>query len=642
MRTFLGIVIILLISSIAFGQVKYSTKSKKAIKLYEEAESLLRQRRFTSAITKLQGALEKDNDFVEAHLRLAFTYELLRELKNQQYHLEQIVRIAPNSARYKNVYYSLGKVYFNQGKYQQSGVLLKKLESYGIENDRMRKDVESLWENINYAVENIQNPIDIDPTPMSGVLNSFPLQYFPVLTADGNTIIYTTRDGVTFHDDENIVISTKDEQGKWQEPIGISPNINSQFNEGTCTISADGRTLIFTNCEGRPRVGECDLYISYKRGDEWSEPKNLGRNINSRSWDSQPSLSADGRKLFFISDRAGGKGKRDIWISVKDENDEWQKAENLSKVVNSADEEVSPFIHVNGTTLFFASTGFPGFGGYDLYMTEWKDSAWSEPVNLGYPLNTHEDQVSLFVSTDGKAGYYSYERINKANVKESLLYKFEFPAEGILENKSIYLTGNVYDAETNEPLEARIELYTLGEEQPTTIFTSDPVTGKYYTILNENTRFALYTERQGYLFESQTFDVLPESGNELERDIYLKPIKKGKSVRLNNIFFEFNSANISEESKTEIMKVAQFIKDNPGVRLSIEGHTDDQGSYDYNMSLSERRAKAVYDFLLNADISPELLTFKGFGETMPVTENKDEKSRGLNRRIEFSVIEITN
>jgi len=641
MRTFLSIVTILLISSVAFGQVKYSTKSRKAIKLYEEAESLLRQRRFTSAITKLQGALEKDNDFVEAHLRLAFTYELLRELKNQQYHLEQIVRIAPNSARYKNVYYSLGKVYFNQGKYQQSGVLLKKLESYGIENDRMRKDVESLWENINYAVENIQNPIDIDPTPMSGVLNSFPLQYFPVLTADGNTIIYTTRDGVTFHDDENIVISTKDEQGKWQEPVGISPNINSQFNEGTCTISADGRTLIFTNCEGRPRVGGCDLYISYKRGDEWSEPKNLGRNINSRSWDSQPSLSADGRKLFFISDRAGGKGKRDIWISVKDENDVWQKAENLSKVVNSADEEVSPFIHVNGTTLFFASTGFPGFGGYDLYMTEWKDSVWSEPVNLGYPLNTHEDQVSLFVSTDGKAGYYSYERINKANVKESLLYTFAFPDEGILENKSIYLTGNVYDAETNEPLEARIELYTLGEEQPTTIFTSDPVTGKYYTILNENTKFALYIDRQGYLFESQTFDVLPESGNELERDIYLEPIKKGKSVRLNNIFFEFNSANLSEESKTEIIKVAQFIKDNPGVKLSIEGHTDDQGSYDYNMSLSERRAKAVYDFLLNADISPELLTFQGFGETMPVTENKDEKSRGLNRRIEFSVIETS-
>jgi outer membrane protein OmpA-like peptidoglycan-associated protein len=128
----------------------------------------------------------------------------------------------------------------------------------------------------------------------------------------------------------------------------------------------------------------------------------------------------------------------------------------------------------------------------------------------------------------------------------------------------------------------------------------------------------------------------------LERDIYLEPIKKGKSVRLSNIFFEFNSASISEESKTEIMKVAQFIKDNPGVKLSIEGHTDDQGSYDYNMSLSERRAKAVYDFLINADISPESLTFKGFGETMPVTENKDEKSRGLNRRIEFSVIEITN
>ena len=206
-------------------------------------------------------------------------------------------------------------------------------------------------------------------------------------------------------------------------------------------------------------------------------------------------------------------------MTVKDENDLWQPAQNLGYPVNSAEEEVSPFIHVNGTTLFFASTGFPGFGGYDLYMSELKDSVWSEPVNLGYPLNTHEDQVSLFVSTNGKTGYYSYERINKANVKESLLFNFAFPDEGILENKSIYLTGNVYDEETKEPLEAKIEVYNIGYDTPIAIFNSDPVTGKYFSILNENSRIALYIESLGYLFESQTFDVQPTSGNEIHRDI---------------------------------------------------------------------------------------------------------------------------
>jgi OmpA-OmpF porin, OOP family len=389
------------------------------------------------------------------------------------------------------------------------------------------------------------------------------------------------------------------------QPVSISPNINSQFNEGTSTISADGRTLIFTNCEGRPGLGSCDLFISYKTGDEWSVPENLGKNVNSVSWDSQPSLSADGRKLYFISDRAGGKGKRDIWLSVKDRNNQWGKAINPGSPINSAEDEVSPFIHVNGTTLFFASTGFPGFGGFDLYKSELKDSVWSEPVNLGYPLNTHEDQVSLFVSTNGKRGYYSYERIKTTGQKESLLYYFNFPSEGILDYKSIYLTGHVYDIETSEPLGATIELYPLGESEPLSIFNSDPETGEYFSILSENTKIALYVERQGYLFESQTFEINAELGDQIRKDIYLLPIKPGNLVRLNNIFFELNSASLTEESITELLKISRFLAENPGVKIKIAGHTDDLGSDDYNLQLSERRAKAVYDFMISQDINPD-------------------------------------
>jgi outer membrane protein OmpA-like peptidoglycan-associated protein len=622
---------------VAVGQVKYSTTSKKAIKLYEEAELMLRQRRFSEAIARFKGALEKDNDFIEAHLRLAFSYEILRESNEQQYHLEQVIRLAPNSVKYKNVYYSLGKVYFNQGRYEPAGELLDKLQNFGIDSERMRKDVIDLQRNINFAIEHIQKPIDIKPLPMPDVLNSFPLQYFPVLTADEQTIIYTSRDGVTFHDDENIVISTKDEGGNWQSPVGISPNINSQFNEGTCTISADGRTLIFTNCEGRPGLGSCDLFISYRTGDEWSVPENLGKNVNSMSWDSQPSLSADGRKLYLISDRAGGMGKRDIWMSVKDRNNQWGKAVNLGRPVNSPEDEVSPFIHVNGTTLFYSSTGFPGFGGFDLYKSEWSDSAWSEPVNLGYPLNTHEDQVSLFVSTNGKRGYYSYERINREGQKESLLYYFNFPSEGILNYKSIYLTGHVYDIETSEPIGATIELYLLGESEPLSIFNSDPETGEYFSILSENTKIALYVERPGYLFESQTFEINAGFDDQIRKDIYLQPIREGNLVRLNNIFFELNSASLTEESVTELLKISRFLLENPGVKIKIAGHTDDLGSDDYNLQLSERRARAVYDFLIKQNIHPDFLTYAGYGETRPLEENRDEKSRSLNRRIEFYI-----
>lgn len=631
--------ICILLSLFATGQVHYSSDSKKAIKLYEEAQLLLRQRKFTDAVEVLKEAVAKDNDFIEAHLKLAFSYELLRNINVQQYHLEQIVRIDPNSSKYKNVYYSLGKVYFNQGKYEQSGTLLTKLESLGIDNDRIKSDVADLNENIQFAVEHIKDPLDIHPHALSEILNSFPLQYFPVLTADENTIIYTAREGISFHDDENIVISNKDENGNWQQPISISPNINSQFNEGTCAISADGRTLIFTNCEGRQSVGSCDLYISFRNGDEWSVPLNLGRNINSRAWDSQPALSADGRKLFFVSNRAGGYGKRDIWMSQKDEENNWQKAVNLGDVINSTEDEVSPFIHVNGTSLFFASQGFPGFGGFDLYKSERMDNGWSQPENLGYPINTFEDQVSLFVSTDGKNGYYSFEQKGQGKQNQSLLFGFEFPPNSILENTSIYLTGNVFDKDTKKPLDATIELYDLGSDRPLAIFTSDPVTGKYYSILNENTKIALYVDREGYLFESKTFDLREETGHSIIRDIYLKPIKKGNSVRLNNLFFEFNSALLTDESITELNKLIRFLTLNPTIKIEICGHTDNQGTSAYNMTLSENRAKAVYDFLINYEINPDLLTYRGYGESIPIADNSDEESMKINRRIEFVISE---
>lgn len=637
MKATLILVIIFISCLPSFAQTKYSTDSKKAIKLYEESLLLLRQRKYSEAIEKLKGAADKDNNFIEAHLRLAFSYELLRETEAQKYHLEQIIRIAPNNAKYKNVYYSLGKVYFNLGDYAQADEMLLKLKKFGIENERIRTDVQALDENIAFAIEHIQHPLEINPKPLPTILNSFPLQYFPVLTADENSIFYTSRDGFSFHDDENIVISEKDENGNWTKPISLSPNINSQFNEGTCTISADGRTLIFTNCEGRQTLGGCDLFIAFKTGSDWSEPKNLGQNINSRSWDSQPALSADGRKLFFVSDRGGGFGKRDIWMSFKNHQDNWEKAVNLGSVVNTREDEVSPFIHVNGVSLFFASQGFPGFGGYDIFKSEKGVDGWTTPKNIGYPINTHEDQVSLFVSTNGKNGYYSFETKEPRGKSQSLLYGFEFPPTGILEQKSIYLTGNIYDVETKEPLEATIELYDLALDQQLAIFSSDPVTGEYFSILNEESKIALYVDREGYLFESVSFQIDTDSLTSVRRDIYLKPIRKGSSVRLNNVFFEFNSASLTIDSKTELDKVVDFLSNNPSVKIIISGHTDEQGTEDYNMVLSEKRAKSVYDYLIKSQINPSNLTYIGYGESKPIVTNQVENLDVLNRRIEFEV-----
>jgi OOP family OmpA-OmpF porin len=622
-----------------YGQVAYSTKSAKAIKFYKKGEVFLRTRQFTEAINEFNKSIQKDSDFIEAHLRLAFCFDLLQNKGKQQYHLEEVVRIAPDKPQYKNVYFSLAKLYFAQGRHELAAVQIERLSLMSIENKRLAYEVGKLSLSIDFAIENINYPIDIRPSPMPKVLNAFELQYFPVLTADEKTIIYTRRQGRTFADDEDIVTSSKNEDGEWTVPVSISPNVNSQFNEGTCTISADGRTLIFTNCEGRKRIGGCDLYVSYKVGDEWSVPENLGNAVNSRSWDSQPALSADGRKLYFVSDRAGGKGKRDIWMAERDVSGVWKNAINLGSPVNTAEEEVSPFIHVNGSSLFFSSTGFPGFGGYDLYVSELEDSLWSEPKNLGYPLNTHEDQVSLFVSTDGQTGYYSFERINELEEKESLLYSFRFPKGSIIKNRSTYLTGHVYDVETREPLGSELKLYLLGDEQPYAIFTSDPVTGRYFTVINEHSEAVLYAERQGYLFEGINLDIFSKDGKELQKDIFLRPVQAGASVRLNYIFFEFDSFELSPESITEILKIEQFLRQNPNRKILIEGHTDDRGSEAYNQLLSERRAEAVFSFLINRGVSTDLLSYQGFGERRPLAGGTDEDSQRMNRRIEFTVLE---
>ncbi len=624
----------------AFAQaVKYSTDSKKAVKLYQTADQYLRSRDFRTAIQLLNEAVEKDNDFIEAHLRLAYCYDVMKNLDGQQKHLEQVIRLDMEK-KYQNIYYSLGKVYYNQGRYQEAEDLLNSFLAFPKQDQKLREEVERFKVNIEYALEHVQKPVAFEPFPLSKKVNFFPLQYFPVLTADEKTIFFTRRLGVSFFDDEDIFVCRKDAEGNWSEPEPVSQNINSQFNEGTCTISADGQMLIFASCEGRMTYGSCDLYVSYKDGDDWTVPRNLGPTVNSRSWESQPSLSADGRRLYFVSDRHGGQGKRDIWVTEKDSVGEWKEPWNLGPDINTPEDEISPFIHVNGITLFFASTGHPGFGGYDIYMSERNREGWSTPKNLGYPLNDHNDQVSLFLSTNGENGYYSHESRREGQLHQSMIYAFAFPPEIPISTRSSYITGKVFDSETQLPLEASIELFDLESNSSVTLFHSNKLTGEYFSILNQGGAYALYVSAPGYLFESRPFDLKSEVGAEpITEDFYLKKIKAGRKAQLNNIYFDFDSYDIKKESDVEIDRVYRFLTENPNVRIEISGHTDDVGGREYNLSLSEKRAKAVYDRVIARGIAPERLRFKGYGMERPLVDNTSEQAKEKNRRIEFEVVE---
>ena len=494
--------------------------------------------------------------------------------------------------------------------------------------------------NIRFALTALENPLNYDPVPLSETVNQFKLQYFPVLTVDQQHIFFTARKGIQATFDENIYQASRDSTGNWMKPFSISNNINSQYNEGACTISADGRTLIFTACNGRKGYGNCDLYITRKLGDTWSIPENIGPEINTPAWEAQPSLSADGRILYFVSNRTGGVGAKDIWVSKALSRKKWSAPVNLGTPVNTVKDEISPFIHVNGESLYFSSKGHVGMGGYDIYLSEKTDSVWSIPKNLGFPLNDHSDQVSLYITSDGAKGYYTVEKFNTDEIS-STLYLANIPEQFRIEHKSDYLNGHIKDAISGKYLSAAIQLFDLSSSKLISSIRSDELTGEFTIVLNQGARYGIYVGKKGYIFKDFAFDyddVASFDARTLE--IELEPIKIGVTQALNNIYFDLNSYALKPESYSELDFIARFLKINKLAKVQIGGHTDDLGTEKYNYELSVNRAKAVYDYLLKKRIPRERLAFKGFGDSQPVAPNDSDENRSKNRRIEFEIVKF--
>jgi OOP family OmpA-OmpF porin len=619
----------------------YSTHSKKAIKFYESSQDYIFRRQLPEAAYLLNQALDKDKTFIEAHLRIAYVYKLMNNIPMQKEHLEAVISNSKHPASYKNVYLALGEASYLLMEYDQALDYLHRFLAFPAVDPKLVKDADWLISNVDFAKEKIKEPLDFEPVKMSERINEGPLQYFPVLTADESKIFFTRRESSEPQFDEDIYVSEKDSSGQWSFPFPISRTINTQYNEGTCTISADGKILIFTSCMGRKNFGSCDLFISYLEGIDWSRPINLGINVNSSSWDSQPALSADGRRLYFVSERPGGEGKRDIWVSETNEEGEWGPAVNLGPEINTKEDDVSPFIHVNGQTLYYASKGKLGFGGYDLFSSELINGSWTEPKNLGYPVNTPEDQVSLFVSTDGETAYYSLDSWTEQGTPTSMIYSFRMPEGITVTNKSYYVKGKIQDAETAEPLKASVELLDVNDNQLISKVYSDSIFGEYTMVLTEGSEYALYVEKPGYVFESRHFS-LPQGAEyqPIRMDFNLKKIQSGATTVLNNLFFDIDKYDLKPNSITELQKIIEYMKKNPGLKIGILGHTDNTGTADYNMQLSIKRAEAVYLYLVQHGISPDRLTYQGLGQTEPAFPNDTEENRSKNRRIEFKIEEL--
>lgn len=624
----------------AWAQMPLATKNKKAIELYTEADNYRVRSQFTQAIGLLNDAIKRDKNFVEAYYRLGIIYMTLKDFPKAVQNFETGVALTNDVRKQKIFWYDLGESYFSMGDYENAGKILSRFLEVEVQNKVKIARARLLMNNVEFASENKSSASAYRLRPLSDTVNAFVMQYFPVLTADQKQLMFTRRLGGGGNDDEDIVISRKSAKGRWTEPQSISPNINSKFNEGTSTISADGRKLIFTSCVGRQGFGSCDLFESVRVGNEWSKPKNLGPNVNSAEWESQPSLSADGRTLYFISDRRGGVGRRDIWMSNLDEAGEWTRAKNVGKPVNTIYDEISPFIHVNNRALYFASNGLVGFGGYDIFFSERDTSgAWTEPRNIGSPINNYEDQFSLFITSDGKKGYYSHEEVKEAGYTASRIFEMDIPEEQRIRYKSNYVQGVVRDKESRDPLAASIELINLETKETESLVTSDSVTGSYLIVLTQGAEYALYVNRKNYLFHSLNFNYSERKDYDpIVLDIDLQKASEGTSAVLQNIFFDVDKYDLKDKSVTELRKILRFLKENPSVRVEISGHTDNTGSPSYNVQLSERRAQSVNNYLVENGVSAERLTRKGYGSQLPIAPNDSEEGRQKNRRIEFKII----
>lgn len=617
-----------------------STKSKKAIELYTEADNYRVRRQYSQAVQLLNAAIEKDKKFVEAYHRLGLVYFNMRSFARATEQFEKGLELAEDLRKQKMFWFDLGETYLLQGEYEKA---IKVLDAFLKAETQSRPRIDRARQNYRtaeYAIKNKNNTSGYVLKPMSDTINRFPMQYFPVLTADQQTLIFTRRTGFTDQHDEDLVFSTRDKNGRWSAPSSLASSINSNMNEGTCSISADGRKLIFTSCAGRDSYGSCDLYETTKVGNEWTPAKNLGPLVNSPAWESQPSLSADGRTLYFVSDRKSGMGQRDIWYSTLDENGQWTKAVNLGKTINTEFDEMSPFIHVNNKTLFFATNALEGFGGYDIFFTE-RDSlgGWTKPKNMGSPVNNHDDQFSLFITADGKKGYYSHEETRDDGRSYSKIYEMTIPEEGWVKYRSNYVKGVVREKATGTPLSAKIELVDLNANKVESLVKSDSLNGAYLMVLTQGAEYALYVTKPGFLFKSVNFNYSEVKDFEpITLDVELERVRQGTSVVLNNIFFDVDKYELKGKSGAELNKVIRFLSENPSIKIEIGGHTDDTGKEDYNKELSRKRAQAVHDYLTSHGVSASRLTSKGFGSSQPVGDNSTEQGRQLNRRIEFRVL----
>ncbi len=533
---------------------------------------------------------------------------------------------------------------------------------------QQRDKVDKRIAECNYAKKLVEKPVRVFIDNLGNRINSEYDDYSPVINADGTKMLFTTRRPLrrrpradrNDHKYFENILETRLIRDRWQTPKEPGRRINTRSHDASAGLSHDGNTLLIY----RGKRGG-DIHESHWDGEQWSRPKRLHRRINSDYWVSSATLSPDGRTLYFVSDRPGGYGGKDIWQSRRDDRGDWSAPVNLGTTVNTEYDEASVFMHPDGKTLYFSSQGHNSMGGFDIFKTQYIGGRWTEPENLGHPINTPGDDLFFSMTKDGETGFYSTYRedgyggsdiymitflgpekplINTP--EQQLIASLARPADDIITAEEIEVTpmtllrGTITDQETEEPLFATIELYDNEEELLLAEFTSNERTGDYAISLPGGKNYGIAVQAEDYLFHSENIDITESMVHrEIINDIQLKRIEVGKAIVLENIFFDLGQATLRPESYAELGILYQLMEDNPDLRVKISGHTCTVGGWELNKRLSEDRARAVVEFLIDRGIDRNRLEHAGHAYSQPIASNETEEGREKNRRTEFEIIE---
>jgi outer membrane protein OmpA-like peptidoglycan-associated protein/tetratricopeptide (TPR) repeat protein len=566
----------------------------------------------------------------------------------------------------------------------------------------------SLIRKADKEIRECQNGKDLSARPVRVKVENLGLQvnsefhdYKPFITADESVLFFTSRRPNTTGNEkdpvyndyyEDIYYSIKQSDGKWSKALNIGEPVNTIDHDAISGLSIDGSKLIIYI--GNKNNG--DLFESALLGENWGKPRDLGKNINTDYHESSASYSLDGKSIYFVSNRPGGYGDLDIYVSHLDEKGKWGKAQNLGNIVNTEFGEEAVFMHPDGKTLYFSSQGHNSLGGYDIFKTTYDEKSmnWSKPENIGFPVNSTDDDVFYVVSASGIHGYYT--SVNSSGMGGRDLYMITFIPEEkkekplevkkednlITETKSdelknekdsvmnivteveilkkdtivivkevirepepeplprlTILKGIISDEITKKPLDASIEIIDNDQNKLMYTFNSNSFSGKYLTSLPAGKNYGIAVKKEGYLFHSENFNISDSAAfQEIIKDIALKKIQVGSTIVLKNIFYDFDKATVRQESTSELERLLKLLNETANLKIEISSHTDSKGANDYNFKLSYNRAKSVVDYLISKGISSDRLVSKGYGEEKPIATNDTEEGRQMNRRTEFKIL----